>query len=75
MTPDNLANGFKSHFDRLHVLINAHPDPKQRAKFEKAAKLFHEAGDRLLTLVKAEKHPTGKPIVSTFSGGEPKPRP
>ena len=75
MTPDDLANSFKTHFDHLHALIEGHPDEKQRAAFEKAAKLFHEAGDRLLTLVKAEKHPTGHPIIKTFSGGEPKPKP
>ena len=74
MTPDELANQFKADFDALHAMIEANPDERQRANFEKAAKVFHKHGDHLLKLVKSEKHPHGNPIIQPFSGGEPKPK-
>ena len=73
--PDQLADRFRDNFDQLHQLIEAHPDLKQRSEIQKQADLFHAAGDRFLKKVKAMTHPTGKPIVQPFSGGEPKPNP
>lgn len=73
MDPNELADCGKAVIDRAHELIDEYPCPKGRAKLLKKLAVFHAAGDKLLTLAKDLTHPDhGGPVVTPFSGGEPK---
>ena len=74
MDPNELADCGLEIIHRAHELIDEYPaDRKTREKLLRALARYHEAGDRLLDIAKSLTHPDhGGPVVTPFSGGEPK---
>ncbi len=69
MNPDQLADYFKAGFDRLHELVNAYPDRRDRVRLQRKTADLHEEADEYLRFVKNLTHPKGGPVVQPRSGG------